>query len=209
MIKYWNNYHDLLLQAICEHLELVIIALALSFISAILIITIFVNRAKSLNRLVYFFSALYSVPSYAFFALLIPISGLGKITAIIVLTLYSEYILLRNFSTGINKIETVIIETAIGLGMTEKQVLFKIQLPLAAKSIFSGIRVALTSVISIATIAASINAGGIGTILFDGLRTQNIFAIIWGLILTIILCLALTTFLKIIEKISLRTLGEK
>lgn len=76
----------------------------------------------------------------------------------------------------------------------------KIQLPLAAHSIFSGIRLALTSMIGIATIAATINAGGLGTILFDGLRTQSIVKMIWGTLATVVLCVFVTILLNSIEK---------
>lgn len=108
-----------------------------------------------------FFSLLYSVPSFAFFALLLPISGLGMRTAIIVLTIYCEYVLLRTFITGIQEIDPALIEVAKGMGMTRKQVFFKVQLPLATPAIFSGLQVALASTMGIATIAATINAGGL------------------------------------------------
>lgn len=138
------------------------------------------------------------------FALLIPLTGLGADTAMIVLTLYCEYILLRTFSTGINEINPMIIESAIGMGMTDKELFFRIQLPLASKAIFSGIRLAMTSSIGIATIGATINAGGLGTILFSGLRTQDMVQILWGMILTVFLCIACNIILKQIEKLALR-----
>lgn len=158
-----------------------------------------------LKQITYFFSVLYSVPSYAFFALLIPLSGLGFTTAVVVLTLYSEYILLRNFLTGI-QVNPQIIEAAIGMGMTERQVFFNIQLPLSSRAIFSGIRLALTSIIGIATIAATINAGGLGVILFDGLRTQSLVKIAWGTLLIILLCLMANGLIQLLERVCLRKL---
>lgn len=204
MIDYWSYYHTRLIEATLMHLQLVTISLIAALIIAMLVIFTCINKDKWLSCLIYFFSALYSVPSYAFFALLIPLSGLGTTTAIIVLTLYSEYILLRTFSTGIKQIDPLIVESARGMGMTDRQVFFRIQLPLASKSIFSGIRLALTSIIGIATIAATINAGGLGTILFDGLRTQSMETIIWGSLLTIFLCVFSNVILRLIEKIVLR-----
>jgi osmoprotectant transport system permease protein len=207
MINYWNDYHTRLIEAMFTHLQLVTISLLIALAIAIGLIFLFVNRPNELKSLTYFFSALYAVPSYAFFALLIPISGLGTTTAIIVLTLYSEYILLRTFSTGIKQIDSMIVESAVAMGMTNQQVFIKIQLPLAAKSIFSGIRLALTAIIGIATIAATINAGGLGTVLFDGLRTQSLIKISWGTLLTLILCICCNFALQVIEKFCLKIWG--
>lgn len=200
MLNYWENYHSDILKAFWQHTYLVISSLFLALILAAVLIILFLQKLKGLASLNYFFSTLYSVPSYAFFALLIPISGLGETTAIFVLTLYSEYILLRTFTTGLKEIDPLTIESAFAMGMTSHQVFFKIQLPLAAPSIFSGIRLAMTSMIGIATIAATINAGGLGTILFDGLRTQSLVKMIWGSLATILLCIIVTIILNLIEK---------
>ena len=81
-----------------------------------------------------------------------------------------------------------------------------IEAPLATQSIFSGLRLALTSIIGIATIAVTINAGGLGTIIFDGLRTQSLVKMLWGKLLTIFLTLLSNLILKLIEKLSLRQL---
>ncbi|MBZ6528155.1 ABC transporter permease [Aerococcaceae bacterium DSM 111021] len=204
MIDYLVRYSDRLIDATLTHLQLVTVSLLIAIVIAGLIIYTLINNQVWLKRVTYFFSALYSVPSYALFALLIPLTGLGADTAMIVLTLYCEYILLRTFSTGINEINPMIIESAIGMGMTDKELFFRIQLPLASKAIFSGIRLAMTSSIGIATIGATINAGGLGTILFSGLRTQDMVQILWGMILTVFLCIACNFILKQIEKLALR-----
>lgn len=204
MIEYWNSSSQKLISAFFDHMQLVFISLAIAFVLAILIVFFFINKDRWLGRLVYFFSALYSVPSFALFALLIPLTGLGTTSAIIVLVLYSEYVLLRTFITGIKEIDPMIIESAVAMGMTAKELFFRIQLPLASKSIFSGVRLALTSIIGIATIAATINAGGLGTIIFDGLRRQSLVIMLWGTLLTVLLTLLSNALLKFIEKISLR-----
>lgn len=206
MIDYWNSSSQKMIAAFFEHMQLVFIAIAIAFILALIIIFFFIQKDRWLGRLVYFFSALYSVPSFAMFALLIPLTGLGSTTAIIVLVLYSEYILLRTFITGIKEIDPMIIESAVAMGMTTKELFFRIQLPLASKSIFSGVRLALTSIIGIATIAATINAGGLGTIMFDGLRRQSLPIMLWGTLLTVLLTVLSNSLLKWIEKVSLRNL---
>ncbi|MCQ9209328.1 ABC transporter permease [Granulicatella seriolae] len=206
MIEYLMNYHDDLLKATIGHFQLVITSLFLALLLSMVLVYAFIQHKNWLKQITYFFSVLYSVPSYAFFALLIPLSGLGFTTAVVVLTLYSEYILLRNFLTGIQEINPQIIEAAIGMGMTERQVFFNIQLPLSSRAIFSGIRLALTSIIGIATIAATINAGGLGVILFDGLRTQSLVKIAWGTLLTILLCLMANGLIQLLERVCLRKL---
>lgn len=209
MIAYFQKSYPTLLDALLEHMQLVYISLVIALLIAVVTIYFFLRNERWLNRLVYFFSALYSVPSYALFALLIPLTGLGTTSAIIVLVLYSEYILLRNFITGIKEIDPVIVESAISMGMTEQQLFKRIQIPLAAPAIFSGIRLALTSLTGIATIASTINAGGLGRIIFDGLRTQSLVKMLWGTILTVLLIIISNFLLQLIEKYTLRNYAFK
>lgn len=207
MIAYWSAFHDRLLLALFQHVTLVLTALLLALVIALALIFILVHNQKWFAPVLYFFSALYAIPSYAFFALLIPLTGLGATTAVLVLSLYSEYILLRSFATGIQQIDPNLAEAARGMGMTPQQIFYKIQLPLAIKSFFSGLHLALTALIGIATIAATINAGGLGTLLFDGLRTQSAVKIIWGGLLTVVLCMVSSFILKIIERITIKKLA--
>ena len=137
----------------------------------------------------------FIVELLALFALLIPVTGLGRTTAVIVLTIYNQYLLLRNFVTGIEEVDPAAVEAGFGIGMTWMQVLRKVQLPLARRAILAGIRLAVVSTVGISTIAASINAGGLGSLLFDGLRTMNMAKILWGSLLSASLAIALNTLL--------------
>lgn len=199
MIKYWQENAYSLIDYTLQHALLVSISLLLSLLLASLIILFFLNEDNWLDSITYFFSGLYSIPSYALFALLIPITGLGNVTAVVVLSLYAEYVLLRSFITGIREVDPKLIEIGFGLGLTEEQVFTQIQLPLAIKSIFSGIRVALTSLIGIATIGATINAGGLGTVLFLGLRQQSLVILLWGTLMTVVLTILMNLIVNIIE----------
>ena len=184
MIDYFIGYHDKLLTALLEHLAIVFVSLLLSLLLAALL-TVLCMYSKAVSKLaVNLFSMIYSIPSLAMFAMLIPLTGLGKTTAILVLTVYNQYLLLRNFIAGLNEVDTAVVDAATGMGMTKIQVLVKIRLPLSKEALFAGIRLAAVSTIGIATIAASINAGGLGTILFDGLRTMNVVKILWGSLLS-------------------------
>lgn len=200
MINYFIRYHDKLLKAFLDHIEIVLITLAISIIlAAILTILAFYSKAAS-KVFVNLFSMVYSIPSLALFAILVPLTGLGKITAIIVLVLYNQYLLLRNTLDGLNNVEHSIVEAATGMGMSVSQILFKVRLPLATKPIFAGIHLSVVSTIGIATIAASINAGGIGSILLDGLRTLNTAKILWGTLLSAGLAIAVNGGLNAVEK---------
>lgn len=148
----------------------------------------------------YLFSIVYSIPSIALFALMIPVLGLGRNTAITVLVLYNQFILLRNFITGLNEVDPAIIEAAISMGMARTQVIFKVRVPLSLKPIFVGIRLALVSTIAIAIIAAFIGAGGIGTLITIGLETGNNNRILWGVILSAMLGIITNALLVFIEK---------
>lgn len=199
MIEYWKTNWPTMIIDFQQHAVMVLTSLGIALVVTGVIILLLMYRRNWLNGLTYFFSLLYSVPSFAFFALLLPISGLGMRTAIIVLTIYCEYVLLRTFITGIQEIDPALIEVAKGMGMTRRQVFFKVQLPLAMPAIFSGLQVALASTMGIATIAATINAGGLGQLLFEGLQSQQVVPILWGTLLTVVLTLLCAGSLKLIE----------
>ncbi|GAA3638144.1 ABC transporter permease [Lactobacillus hamsteri] len=201
MIKYWQENYQNMFQLTVEHGQMVLTSLLISFVVTTLLIALFLRKKNWLNCLIYFFSLLYSVPSYAFFALLISITGLGETTAIIVLAFYSEYILLRTFITGIREVNPEYIDVAKGLGMTRREIFMKVQLPLAMPAIFSGLQVALASTMAIATIASTISAGGLGDLMFEGLQTGRLVPILWGTILTVALTLIFIWILKLLKNI--------
>ena len=174
MIEYLKRHPEKVIGPLTEHIWLVLVTLVISLAIASVLTVLAMRSEKVSDLLNNFFSLVYSVPSLALFALLIPITGLGRTSAVIVLTLYNQYLLLRNFTTGLREADPVACEAAKGIGMTDMQILTRIRIPLARKAIFAGIRLAIVSTVGIATIAASINAGGLGILLFEGLRTMNI-----------------------------------
>jgi osmoprotectant transport system permease protein len=193
------NYPDKLGSALLQHMVIVVITLLISpLVASVLTILSVYSRVIS-KIIIHTFSVIYSIPSLALFALLIPLTGLGQTTAIIVLVIYNQYILLRNFMAGLNEVDPAVTEAAIGIGMSTMQVLLKVKVPLSKKSLFTGIRLATVSTIGIATIAASINAGGLGSILFDGLRTLNTYKILWGSLLAALLAVGSNAILSWIE----------
>ncbi len=245
MIEYMAKHPDKLLTPLIEHIEMLVITLLLSIVIAAIFCMISALVPFIGNVLIHFFSIVYSIPSLALFAVLIPVTGLGRTTAIVVLVVYNQYLLLRNFlagfanvnsnvleaakGTGMTKIQVLtkiqvplskgaiftgiqlavvstinvnsnVLEAAKGTGMTKLQVLTKIQVPLSKGAIFTGIQLAVVSTIGIGTIAASINAGGLGSLLFDGLRTLNTVKILWGTVLSAGLAIVVNGVLNVVKK---------
>lgn len=200
MIEYIRKHPEKVLGALTEHIELVLITLVISLAIACLLTLLAMRSERVSDALNNLFSVLYSVPSLALFALLIPVTGLGRTTAVIVLTLYNQYILLRSFTAGLRDVDPAVCEAAKGIGMTDMHILTKIRVPLARRAIFAGIRLAVVSTIGIGTIAASINAGGLGTLLFEGLRTINTPKILWGSVLSALLAVSINRLLKMVEE---------
>ena len=124
---------------------------------------------------------------------------IGAKTAIVALVIYNQYLLLRNFLAGLEGVDQGIVEAATGMGMTHLQLLWAVQIPLAKKALIAGLRIALVSTVGIATIAASVNAGGLGTLLFDGLRTMNTVKILWGSFLSAAMAVGLDRLLLLAE----------
>ena len=200
MLDYLTRHPERIWVPFAQHIRLLLIVLVLS-VALVAALTVLSMRRRGLGEaLGHVFAVIYSIPSLALFAVLIPVTGLGMKTAVIVLTAYNQYLLLRNFLTGLNEVDPAVTEAARGMGMTETQILRRIRVPLARRALFAGVRLAVVSTVGVGTIAASINAGGLGTLLFDGLRTMNTAKILWGSLLSAGLAIAMNGLLKLAEE---------
>ena len=173
------------LQRIVEHLGLVAAAMAIALAIGLPVGIALVRRAKMQRWVIGAANVLQTIPSLALFGFLIPvpwIGGVGASTAIVALALYALLPILRNTSTGIIEVDPAVVESAIGMGMTPRQVLWQVQLPLAAPVLLAGIRVATAMCIGVATVAAAIGAGGLGVFIFRGLAMVNNQVILAGAI---------------------------
>jgi osmoprotectant transport system permease protein len=158
--------------AVWDHLVLVVLSVAIALAISLVAGVILSRHRRSYALVMGMTSILYTVPSLALFALLIPVVGLGRVTAVIGLVAYSLLILIRNVATGIREVPADVVEAALGMGLSRRQLLLRIELPLAMPAIIAGLRIATVTVIAIATVAAYINAGGLGTLIFSGIN-QN------------------------------------
>ncbi|AJY73402.1 ABC transporter permease [Paenibacillus beijingensis] len=189
-----------------DHVVLVVISLFLSVCIAVPIAAVISKFAKSQAPVIGTFGIIYTVPSLALFSFLIPVFGLGLKPAVIALILYSQMILVRNMVAGIKGIDPSIFEAAKGMGMDKWRIFRKITVPLALPVIIAGIRIAAISMIGTATIAAFINAGGLGKLIFEGIYQDNSGKIIAGTIAVIILAVTTEVSLRLLEwKVSLKT----
>jgi osmoprotectant transport system permease protein len=209
MIAYLSKHPEKIINPFVSHIMLVLITLVISVILAVLLTIATVLVRNIGNLFLQIFSVIYSIPSLALFAILIPVTGLGLKTAVIVLVLYNQYLLLRNFLVGINEVDPGVLEAARGIGMKPLEILWIIQAPLAKKAIYAGIRLAVVSTIGIGTIASSINAGGLGDLLFDGLRTMNSVKILWGSLLSAFLAISINYVLKLFEEFGRKSHVDK
>jgi osmoprotectant transport system permease protein len=172
-----------------EHLQLVFTAILIASLIGIPL-GILISRVKWLALPVLNVSGvLYTVPSLAFFAILIPYTGIGKTTAITALAVYSLLAIVRNTAAGMNEVPAATIDAARGMGMGNMQRLFMVELPLAIPYIFAGIRLATVAGIGIAAIAAVIGGGGLGRLIFDGIRSLDTNRIVAGALMSVVLAL--------------------
>jgi osmoprotectant transport system permease protein len=146
-----------------QHLEIVVLSVVIGFAVAFAL-ALFAHRRRHLQPpLLAATGVLYTIPSIAFFFLLLPVTGFGRDTAIIVLAAYTLQIIYRNTILGLANVPASVIDAARGMGFTDRQVLWRVELPLAIPEIIAGLRVAVVSTIAIATLVVFINAGGLGT----------------------------------------------
>lgn len=153
-----------------EHLTLSLTVLAVALIVAIPLGAIAAKFRHLTLPILALLGALYTVPSLAFLAALIPTPlGLGRDNALVVFVVYAQVFLVRNLVAGLRGVDPAMLEAARGIGMTSWQVFRKVTWPLALPVIMAGIRTALVTTISLTAIAASVAAGGLGELLFTGL----------------------------------------
>lgn len=133
---------------------------------------VFITRVRGLyDPVIKSAGVIYTIPSLALFGVLIPFVGIGFTPAVIALVLYSLLVIIRNTAVGIDGVSDAVIESARGMGMTNRQILWRIELPLALPVIFAGIRVAVVSTISLATLASYFGADSLGNLIFEGIAT--------------------------------------
>jgi len=207
LFEHWRE----ILNLTGDHLRLTLTAIAYALVVAVPL-GVVTARLRPLTLPVFgLLDALYTIPSLAFLALLIPWRGLGEDNALVVLATYAQIFLVRNIVVALRGVSPMTLEAARGLGMTSWQVFRKVRWPLALPVMAAGLRTAVVTTISLATVAAWINAGGLGTLLFTGLGrgehgTSQILA---GTIAITALAILADAILRLLERFTSAARAER
>ncbi|PKM50184.1 MAG: ABC transporter permease [Firmicutes bacterium HGW-Firmicutes-7] len=196
-IERWDFFLELLL----EHIYLTFIAILLiSTIGIILGITMTRNGTLA-NIIMTIVNFIYTIPSIALFGFFVSITGIGFKSALIALVIYGLLPIIRNTYVGISEVDSFLIESSIGMGTTNFQLLYKVQLPLALPVIFAGFRTMVIMTIALGAIASFIGAGGLGVAIWRGITTYYPEMTFAGSMLVALLAIILDFILGRIEKI--------
>jgi osmoprotectant transport system permease protein len=178
-----------------QHLELVVISVLIGFVIAFALALLAHRHHWLQPPLLAGTGVLYTIPSVAFFFLLLPLTGRGEDTAIIALSAYTLQIIFRNTMIGFANVPGSVVDAARGMGQTDRQILWRVELPLATPEIFAGLQVATVSTVAIATLAAFAGGGGLGEpILKDGISFKTNLIIAGGIAFLIAISLGLILF---------------
>ena len=169
-----------LVTAFVQHVQIALISVGFGALISVPLGILLTRCPRVGQKIIAVMSVLQTIPSMVMFGLLLPFAGIGRPTAIIVLTLYSILPILRNTYTGISEVSPSYVEAAKGMGMNNWQILFRVELPIALPVIISGIRISSVYIISWATVATIVGGGGLGDIIFMGVARHNHAIILMG-----------------------------
>lgn len=200
-IQYMMQNKQQIFSLVTEHIELTAIAVGCSILVGVPL-GILISYVKNLNKPVLgVANVVQAIPSMALLGLSIPLLGIGTLPAVVMVIIYSLLPIIKNTFTGINSISPEMVEAAKGIGLTKAQVLFKVKIPLALPIIMAGVRISAVTAVGLMTMAAFIGAGGLGYLVFSGIRTVNNAQILAGAIPSCILALLVDYLAGLIEKL--------
>lgn len=201
----WDFFSELILQ----HIMITFIAVVIISVIGLLLGIVMTRNRVLANVILALTNFIYTIPAIALFGVLVTITGIGDKSAIIALSLYGVLPVIRNTYTGIVEVDEQIIESAIAMGVTQRQLLFKVQLPLASPVIMTGFRTMVIMTIALGGIASFIGAGGLGKAIYRGITTYYPEMIIGGSLLVAALAIVTDFILDLVEKkIRKRVLGR-
>jgi osmoprotectant transport system permease protein len=177
-----DNFH-LYVAPLLKHLLLVSVSVSAGFAIAFALAVLSHRRRWLVAPLGVTTTLLYTVPSIAFFSLLLPITGLGTLTGLIALTAYTLQILYRNINAGLANVPAEAKDAGRGMGMSDRQLLWRVELPLAVPEIIAGLRIATVSTVAIASLAFYAGAGGLGEPLVKQLNFKTNILMVFGLVI--------------------------
>jgi osmoprotectant transport system permease protein len=198
---FFDNFSSRFLPRVIEHIELTVIAVAVGSVIAFVAAILAYKQDWFETPFSLFSAFLYTIPSLAFFELMVPITGINRFSAEIALTSYTLLILFRNTLTGLRGVPAATKEAARAMGLTPRQSLVRVELPLALPAIMAGLRIATVTTISLTTVAAYIGAGGLGQPIFDAIQTGFKTEFIAAGALAILLAIVVDLLLVLVERL--------
>jgi osmoprotectant transport system permease protein len=188
--RYWT--------AMLEHIELVVMSVVFGFVIALGMTLISARRHWLVPAFTGVSGVIYTIPSIGLFLLLLPITGRGTDTAVIALTLYTLQILYRNNMTGLANVPAAAKDAGRGMGMSDRQLLWRVELPLALPEIIAGLRIATVSTVAIATLAVFAGAGGLGAEIYNDITFKTGIVVAGGL--AVLLAIGLDVLLVVTQR---------
>lgn len=200
-LQYIDNQKIQIFTLIIEHIRLTLVAVGAA-VAVGVPIGILITYVKPLNKPILGLANLVqAIPSLALLGFAIPFLGIGTTPAVFMVILYSLLPIVKNTSTGLDHINEQIIEAAKGIGLTKFQILYKVQIPLALPVIMAGVRISAVTAVGLMTIAAFVGAGGLGFLVFSGIRTVNNFQILAGAVPAALLALVVDYVAAVVENL--------
>jgi osmoprotectant transport system permease protein len=185
-----------------EHVVLVGISVVAGLLLALVLAVISHRRGWLVPVFIGSTGILYTIPSIALFLLLLPLSGRGTTTAVIGLTLYNLQIIYRNAVVGLNNVPASARDAGRGMGMTARQVLWKVEMPLAVPEVIAGVRIATVSTVAIATLAIFAGAGGLGEVIYNEGVQRELFKtnILFASLLVVVMAIVFDAALVVLQR---------
>ena len=201
----WQQSNKLLTQTL-QHIGLTFISLFFAVLIGLPLGILIARKIKLSGPVLGIAGILQTIPSIALLGFMIPLLGIGPKPAIVALLLYALLPIIRNTYTGITGVDSSVKEAAIAMGMSKKQVLLKVELPLAMPVILAGIRTATVINVGVATLASYIAAGGLGEFIFGGISLNNTNMILAGAIPAALLAISFDFLLSRLQNLNLKKL---
>lgn len=200
LVDFVAKYGDMLLRAIFTHLQYVFASVGIGFVIA-LVLGIFLSRRPKLSNIIIPILGIFqTIPGLVFIGVLYIYLGMVPKTVLIALSIYALFPILKNTYAGLISVDESLKEAARGCGMTNMQILIRVELPLAMSSIFSGLRMATIYTVSWAVLAAMIGLGGLGEFVYRGIDTNNQTLIIGGALPSAVLAMVLGYLIDLIQR---------